>query len=58
MRLCLKYVLHHTVEDHLRRANAGKDTRSLQACLGQKNIQHNGEIYRIGAEPIQRWWKD
>src|SRR6516162_11685608 len=23
-------------------ANAGKDTRSLQACLGQKNIQHNG----------------
>ena len=54
----LKIKPHPTCFDKFALANADKDTRSLQVCLGQKNIQHNGEIYRIGSEPIQRWWKD
>ena len=58
MRLCLKYVLHHTVEDHLRRANAGKDTRSLQACLGQKNIQHTVKYTELAPSRFKGWWKD
>ena len=34
-------------------ANAGHDTRSLQAWLGHKNIQHNCALYRAGARSVQ-----
>jgi hypothetical protein len=33
-------------------ANAGHDTRSLQAWLGHKNIQH-GPLHRACAGPVQ-----
>jgi site-specific recombinase XerD len=34
-------------------ANKGVDTRSLQAYLGHKNIQHTVRYNRADAEPVQ-----
>jgi type 1 fimbriae regulatory protein FimB/type 1 fimbriae regulatory protein FimE len=39
-------------------ANAGKDTRSLQACLGQKNIQHTEKYTELVPSRFKGWWKD
>jgi integrase len=34
-------------------ANAGHDTRALQAWLGHKNIQHTVSLYRACTGPVQ-----
>jgi type 1 fimbriae regulatory protein FimB/type 1 fimbriae regulatory protein FimE len=39
-------------------ANAGKDTRSLQAYLGHKNIQHTVKYTELAPSPFKGWWKD
>jgi len=39
-------------------ANAGKDTRSLQAYLGHKNIQHTVRYTELAPTPFKGWWKD
>jgi integrase len=51
-------------EMHARRAcgftlaNAGKDTRSLQAYLGHKNIQHTVKYTELAPQRFKGWWKD
>ena len=39
-------------------ANAGKDTRSLQAYLGHKNIQHTVKYTELAPSRFKGWWKD
>jgi integrase len=39
-------------------ANAGKDTRSLQAWLGHKNIQHTVKYTELTAERFKTFWRD
>ena len=39
-------------------ANAGKDTRALQAYLGHKNIQHAVRYSELAPTRFKGWWKD
>jgi len=39
-------------------ANAGKDTRSLQAYLGHRNIQHTVKYTELAPDRFKGWWKD
>jgi type 1 fimbriae regulatory protein FimB/type 1 fimbriae regulatory protein FimE len=39
-------------------ANTGKDTRSLQAYLGHKNIQHTVRYTELAPTRFKGWWKD
>jgi integrase len=39
-------------------ANAGKDTRSLQAYLGHKNIQHTVRYTELAPNRFKGWWRD
>jgi integrase len=39
-------------------ANAGRDTRSLQAYLGHKNIQHTVRYSELAPTRFKGWWKD
>ena len=39
-------------------ANAGKDTRALQAYLGHKNIQHTVRYSELAPTRFRGWWKD
>ena len=39
-------------------ANAGKDTRALQAYLGHKNIQHTVRYSELAPTRFKGWWKD
>jgi site-specific recombinase XerD len=39
-------------------ANAGKDTRSLQAYLGHKNIQHTVRYTELAPTRFKGWWHD
>ena len=39
-------------------ANAGKDTRSLQAYLGHKNIQHTVRYTELAPTRFKGWWRD
>jgi integrase len=40
------------------RANAGKDTRALQAYLGHKNIQHTVRYTEMAADRFKDFWRD
>jgi type 1 fimbriae regulatory protein FimB/type 1 fimbriae regulatory protein FimE len=39
-------------------ANAGHDTRGLQAYLGHKNIQHTVRYTELAPTRFKGWWKD
>jgi type 1 fimbriae regulatory protein FimB/type 1 fimbriae regulatory protein FimE len=39
-------------------ANAGKDTRSLQAYMGHKNIQHTVKYTELAPSRFKGWWQD
>jgi type 1 fimbriae regulatory protein FimB/type 1 fimbriae regulatory protein FimE len=39
-------------------ANAGNDTRSLQAYLGHKNIQHTVKYTELAPSRFKGWWQD
>ena len=39
-------------------ANAGHDTRSLQAYLGHKNIQHTVRYTELAPDRFKAFWKD
>ena len=39
-------------------ANAGHDTRSLQAYLGHKNIQHTVRYTELSPDRFRGFWKD
>jgi type 1 fimbriae regulatory protein FimB/type 1 fimbriae regulatory protein FimE len=39
-------------------ANAGHDTRSLQAYLGHKNIQHTVRYTELAPDRFRRFWQD
>jgi integrase len=39
-------------------ANAGHDTRSLQAYLGHKNIQHTVRYTELAPDRFKGFWKD
>ena len=39
-------------------ANAGHDTRSLQAYLGHKNIQHTVRYTELSPDRFRNFWKD
>ena len=39
-------------------ANAGKDTRALQAYLGHKNVQHTVRYTELAPSRFKGWWKD
>jgi site-specific recombinase XerD len=39
-------------------ANAGHDTRSLQAWLGHKNIQHTVHYTELAPDRFKGFWKD
>jgi site-specific recombinase XerD len=38
-------------------ANAGHDTRSLQAYLGQKNIQHTVRYTELAPDRFRDFWR-
>jgi integrase len=39
-------------------ANAGRDTRSLQAYLGHSNIQHTVRYSELAPDRFKNFWKD
>ena len=39
-------------------ANAGRDTRALQAYLGHRNIQHTVRYTELAPDRFKRFWKD
>jgi type 1 fimbriae regulatory protein FimB/type 1 fimbriae regulatory protein FimE len=39
-------------------ANAGHDTRSLQAYLGHKNIQHTVRYTELAPDRFKNFWRD
>lgn len=39
-------------------ANAGHDTRSLQAYLGHKNIQHTVRHTELAPDRFENFWRD
>jgi type 1 fimbriae regulatory protein FimB/type 1 fimbriae regulatory protein FimE len=39
-------------------ANAGHDTRSLQAYLGHKNIQHTVRYTELASDRFKNFWRD
>jgi type 1 fimbriae regulatory protein FimB/type 1 fimbriae regulatory protein FimE len=39
-------------------ANAGKDTRSLQAYLGHKSIVHTTRYTELAPDRFKGWWRD
>jgi integrase len=39
-------------------ANAGHDTRAIQAYLGHKNIQHTVRYTELAPERFRRFWRD
>src|SRR5262249_4407105 len=39
-------------------ANAGHDTRALQAYLGHKNIQHTVRYTELAPDRFKSFWKD
>jgi type 1 fimbriae regulatory protein FimB/type 1 fimbriae regulatory protein FimE len=39
-------------------ANAGHDTRALQAYLGHKNIQHTGRYTELAPTRLKNFWRD
>ena len=39
-------------------ANAGHDTRSLQAWLGHKNIQHTVRYTELAPDRFKNFWRD
>jgi len=39
-------------------ANAGQDTRALQAYLGHRNIQHTVRYTELSPERFKRFWRD
>jgi type 1 fimbriae regulatory protein FimB/type 1 fimbriae regulatory protein FimE len=39
-------------------ANAGHDTRSLQAYLGHRNIQHTVRYTELSPDRFKHFWKD
>jgi type 1 fimbriae regulatory protein FimB/type 1 fimbriae regulatory protein FimE len=39
-------------------ANAGHDTRALQAYLGHKNIQHTVRYTALAATRFKNFWRD
>jgi site-specific recombinase XerD len=50
------HMLRHACGFH--QANAGRDTRSLQAYLGHKNIQHTVRYTELATTRFKGWWKD
>ena len=50
------HTLRHACGFH--QANAGRDTRSLQAYLGHKNIQHTVRYTELAPTRFKGWWKD
>jgi type 1 fimbriae regulatory protein FimB/type 1 fimbriae regulatory protein FimE len=50
------HMLRHACGFH--QANAGRDTRSLQAYLGHKNIQHTVRYTELAPTRFKGWWKD
>ena len=50
------HMLRHACGFH--QANAGRDTRSLQAYLGHKNIQHTVRYTELSPTRFKGWWKD
>jgi integrase len=53
---CHPHMLRHACGFH--QANAGRDTRSLQAYLGHKNIQHTVRYTELAPTRFKGWWKD
>src|SRR5207253_9988825 len=39
-------------------ANAGHDTRALQAWLGHKNIQHTARYTELSPDRFKNFWRD
>ena len=39
-------------------ANAGHDTRALQAWLGHKNIQHTVRCTELAPDRFKNFWRD
>src|SRR5262249_36863876 len=48
--------LRHAAGDD--QAHGGRDTRSLQAYLGHKNIQHTVRYTELAPTRFKGWWKD
>jgi type 1 fimbriae regulatory protein FimB/type 1 fimbriae regulatory protein FimE len=50
------HMLRHACGFH--QANAGRDTRALQAYLGHKNIQHTVRYTELAPTRFKGWWRD
>ena len=50
------HMLRHACGFH--QANLGRDTRSLQAYLGHRNIQHTVRYTELAPTRFKGWWKD
>src|SRR5215475_4682454 len=51
---CHPHMLRHACGFH----QANRDTRSLQAYLGHKNIQHTVRYTELAPTRFKGWWKD
>jgi len=56
MASAIPYMLRHACGYAL--ANAGHDTRALQAYLGHKNIQHTVRYTELSADRFRNFWRD
>jgi site-specific recombinase XerD len=62
-RIGLRAKLPFPVHPHMLRhacgalANAGHDTRALQAYLGHKNIQHTVRYSELAADRFKNFWR-
>jgi type 1 fimbriae regulatory protein FimB/type 1 fimbriae regulatory protein FimE len=50
------HMLRHACGFHL--ANAGHDTRAIQAYLGHRCIQHTVRYTELRSDRFRGWWKD
>jgi integrase len=50
------HMLRHACGYHL--ANAGHDTRAIQAYLGHRNIQHTVRYTELSSDRFARFWED
>jgi hypothetical protein len=57
LRLCLPVRLERAPHRGAAFANAGHDTRALQAWLGHKNIQHTVRYTEMAPDRFKNFWR-
>ena len=57
LRAKMPFPVHPHMLRHVALANAGHDTRALQAWLGHKNIQHTVRYTELAPDRFRDFWR-